>query len=189
MSGGSGIAHRIVRVVQNVQHYLLQLIGIADHFRQIFLQPLYRVNMVAGEIVGAQLQRFADDGVELHRLALRRHLAGKTQQVLHDQLGALRLLHDKVDVVARRLRNVRVFRQQIGKAQNGSERVVDFVSHARNQLADRCHLFRVTQLGLQIDRLGNVGHHRHHIAYGSILIAHGTEVDGELAHSSVAAHH
>ena len=52
---------------------------------------------------------------------------------------------------------------------------------------DGGHLFRVDQLGLQHGGVGDVGHHDHDAGDDALLIAHGTEVDGELADPAIAA--
>ena len=42
----------------------------------------------------AKLNGAAQNRVELHRIALWRHLAGKAEQVLHDLFGSLRFLQN-----------------------------------------------------------------------------------------------
>ena len=58
---------------------------------------------VAVEVVGTQLHGAAQDGIELHGAALRRHLAREAEQVLHDLLGALRFLQNHAHVFLRGL--------------------------------------------------------------------------------------
>ena len=88
---------------------------------------LHDLDPVAVEVIGAQLDSAAQDAVQLHGLALGRHLAGKAEQVLHDLLGALRFLQDDAKVFAGRFRHVGVFHQQVGKAENGRQRIVYLV--------------------------------------------------------------
>ena len=71
--------------------------------------------------------------IQLQRLSLRRHLPRKAEQVLHDLLGALRLLQNYAQVFARALGHFRIFHQQVGKSQNGRQRIVDLVGYAGNQ--------------------------------------------------------
>ena len=134
--------HRVVGVVQDVQEHLLQLVRISDDLGQRLVEVLDHLDAVALEVVGAQLHGALQDGIQLHRLALRRHLAGKAEQILHDLLGALRLLQNHPQILARALRNFRILHQQVGKSQNGGERIVDFVGDAGDQLSDRRHLSR-----------------------------------------------
>ena len=94
---------------------------------------------VAGEVVGAQLHGAPQDGVELHRTALRRHLAGKAEQVLHDLLGALRFLQNHAQVLAGGFRKFGILHQQIGKSENRGQRIIDFVGDAGDQLSDGRH--------------------------------------------------
>ena len=60
------LVNRVVGVVQNVQKNLLQLVSIAHHFRKAFVEMFNDVHAVAIEIVGAQLNRATQDGVQLH---------------------------------------------------------------------------------------------------------------------------
>ena len=76
--------------------------------------------------------------------------------------------------------------EQIGKAENRRQRIIDFVRHARNELSDGRHLLGVHELGLQHGGIGDVGHHHDHRSDLVILVAHGAEIDGELADVSVA---
>ena len=73
------------------------------------------------------------------------NLAGKTQQVLDDLLGSLRLVNDDLELAARGFGHLRLLRQQIGEAQDGRQRIVDLVRDSRNQLTDCGHLFRLHQ--------------------------------------------
>ncbi len=120
--------------------------------------------------------------------ALRRHLAGEAEQVLHDLLGALRLLQNHAHVFTGGLGQVGILHQQIGEAQNRGQRIVHFVSDAGNQLADRRHFFGVHQFVAQHGGIGNVGEHDHDAGHGSLLVAHGAEIRRELPDSAVAAH-
>src|SRR5579859_674304 len=55
------VTHSIIGVVEDVEDYLLQLVRIADDLRQVGLQFLADLDVVAAEIVGAQLNSSAND--------------------------------------------------------------------------------------------------------------------------------
>ncbi len=101
------------------------------------------IHAVTVEVVRAKLDGAAQNLIELHGVALRRHLPGKAQQILHDLLGALRFLQDDAQIFARRLRNRGIFHQQVGKPENRSERIIHFVRDAGNQLPYRRHFLGV----------------------------------------------
>ena len=143
--GAAGLAHGIVGVVHDVKKDLLQLVGIPHHLGQALIEVLDDLDAVAVEVVGAQLDGTAQDRIQLHGLALRRHLAGEAEQVLHDLLGTLRLLQDDAKVFAGSFGQVGIFHQQIGEAEDRRQRIVDFVGHAGNQLSDSRHFFGMDQ--------------------------------------------
>jgi hypothetical protein len=92
--GTADFMHGVIGVVQDVQENLLQLVGVTDDIGQSLIEMFDDFHSVTVEVVRTQLDGAAQDQVELHGIALRRHLAGKAEQVLHDLLGALRLLQD-----------------------------------------------------------------------------------------------
>ena len=110
------------------------------------------------------------DGIELNGLALRRHLAGKAEQVLHDLLGALRFLQNHAQIAARAFGDLGIFHQQVGESEDGGERIVDFVGDAGDQLSDGRHFFGVHQLGAQHRRIRDVGHDHDDAAHPARLL-------------------
>ena len=75
----------------------------------VLVEFLRDLHAMAGKIVAAQFDGLAEDGVHLHGLALRGPLARKTQQFLHDFLGALRLLQDDLQFFPGGFRHLRDF--------------------------------------------------------------------------------
>src|SRR5689334_13325234 len=76
--------HGIIRVVQDIEKYLLQLMRITDQIRQARIKFLYDLHAMIGEVIRAQRDCLAQNVIDLQRLALRRTLASKAQQVLHN---------------------------------------------------------------------------------------------------------
>jgi hypothetical protein len=95
----SCLANRIVRVVDDVEKDLLQLVRIANDLGEIAMKVLHNLDAVTGKVVGAQLNGAAQDRVELQGAALRWHLTRETEKVLNDLLGTLGLLQDDVQVI------------------------------------------------------------------------------------------
>src|SRR5208337_481460 len=185
--GPRGFADSVVSVVQDVEKYLLQLVGISDDQGQGLVEAFDHLNAVADEIVRAQVHGALQDGVELHGLALRRHLAGKAEQVLHDLLGALRFLQNHAQIAAGAIGEFGVFHQEVGESEDGGEGIVDFVGDAGDQLSDGRHFLGVQQLGAQQGGVGDVGHDHHDAAHAAVFAADGAEIDGELGAAAVAA--
>ena len=125
--GATDFVHRVVSVVENVEEDLLQLMGVADHVRKSFVEVLDYVDAVAIEIVGTQLDRPPQDDVQLQRIALRRHLAGKAEQVLDDLLRALRFLKNDAKIFAGAFSEIGILHEEIRKAEDSREWIVDLV--------------------------------------------------------------
>jgi hypothetical protein len=85
--GATDFMDCVVGVVQNVEKDLLKLVGIAINVGKSFVEVLDNIDAVAVEIVGSQLNGTADNLVQLHGVALRRHLAREAQQILDDGFG------------------------------------------------------------------------------------------------------
>ena len=186
--GAADFMNRVVGVVQDVEENLLQLVSVADDIGQSFVEMFDDIDAVTVEVVRAQLDGAAQNQVELHGIALRRHLAGKAEQVLHDLFGALRFLQDDAQVFSRGVWQVGILQQQIGKAENRGQGIVYFVGDAGDELSDGCHFLGMNQFAAQFGRVGDVGHDHDDAVDVALLVAHGAEVDGELAGMAVAAH-
>src|SRR5271166_1231213 len=114
----ANFVNRVISIVQDVQKNLLQLVGVADHLGKSLVQMFHNIDAVAVEVVGPQLNGAAQNQVELHSIALRGHLPGEAEQVLHDGFGALGFLQNDAEIFPRTLGNLRIFEQQIGKAED-----------------------------------------------------------------------
>ena len=148
-SGAADFVHGVIGVVQDVQKNLLQLVSVTDNVGKIFVEVFDDVDAVAVEVVGTQLNRPAQDKVELHGVTLRRHLPGKTEQILHDGLGALGFLQNDAKVFTGSLGNLGVFKKEIGKAEDCGQWIVDFVGNAGDELSDGGHFFGVNEFVAQ----------------------------------------
>src|SRR5579863_4400466 len=184
----SGVAHSVVSIVKNIQKYLLQLVRVTNRLWQFGVELLGDLDTPAVEVVGAQLHRAAENGIELDWPALRRHLTSEAQQILHDLLGPLRLLQNDAQVFPGALGNFRILHEEVGKTENRGERVVDFMSDAGDELAHRGHFLRVQQFGLQCSGIGDVTHDHDNASNMALLVPHGTQIHGEVSDSPFAMH-
>src|ERR1035437_5345500 len=180
-------ADGVVGVVQDIEKHLLQLVGVSHDIGQGRVEAFDHLNAVTDEVIRTQVHGALQNGVELHQLALRRHLAGKAEQVLHDLFGALRFLQNHPQIAPRAFGKLGIFHQEVGESEDGREGIVDFVGDARDQLSDGRHFLGVYQLGAQHGGVGDVGHDHHDAAYPAVFAVDGTQIDGELAAGAVAA--
>ena len=185
--GTRAFADGVVGIVEDVQKHLLDLVGISDDRGQGLVEAFDHLNAVTDEVVRTQVQSALQDGIKLDGLALRRPLAGKAEQILHDLLGALRFLQNHPQIAARAFGEFGIFHQEVGESEYGGQGIVDFVRDARDQLPDGCHFLRVHQLGAQHGGVGDVAHDHDDAADPAVLPADGTQIDGELAADSIAA--
>ena len=98
--------NRVIGVIQDVEKDLLKLVSIAIDIGQAFVEMFDDVDTVAVEVIGTQLNSAPENLVELHRDALRRHLACEAEQVLHDGLGALGFQQNHPKIFAGIFRNL-----------------------------------------------------------------------------------
>src|ERR1035438_7909848 len=185
--GMAAFADRVIGIVDDVEKNLLQLMRIADDFGQGLIQALQYLNAVTDEVVRTELHGAVEDGIQLHRLAARRHLARKAEQVLHNLLGALGFLENDSQIAARTFGKLGIFHEQIGESKNGGERIVDLVSDSGDQLSHGRHFFGVHELGAKQRGVGDVGHHDDNTAHFAVLVADRAEIDGELSAGAVPA--
>ena len=61
------------------------------------------------------------------------------------------------------------------------------MSDAGDELPDRCHFFGVNEFAAQFGGVSDVGHDHHDAVDVALLVAHGAEVDGELADIAIPA--
>ena len=127
-----GFADRVIRIIQDVEEHLLQLMRVANHEWQMVLQALGNGDAAALQVIRTQLNGAFQNRIQLHRLSLRRHLASEAQQVLHDLLRALRLLQDDAQIFACAFRQLGVLHQQVCETQDRRERIVHFMGDAGN---------------------------------------------------------
>src|SRR5208283_2867212 len=98
----SGLLDGVVRVIQDIQEYLLELLRVPQRFSDTFVELLDHLDSVAGKIVATQANRLLQDRVYLYRFFLCWPLASEPQQVLYDFLCSLRLLQDDLQILFRR---------------------------------------------------------------------------------------
>ncbi len=192
-------------VLQQVQQYLFQFVGSARHRTQFRVElphdglPLEVETDRQVEVVAGNFHRLVDQRRQLARLQLSVAAAAEAEhvgddlrragpglldaieQLRHFAAGQVAVDHGQVEAKLAGLFLVagQVCRQASADVlyvvQDGAQRVVDFVSHARRQAADREHFFRLDHHFFQRQALGDVVDADHHAAPA----AAGERVEGE----------
>ena len=158
--GGDGDAARtlmrfdgLARVVDDVEHDLLDLVSVGQHERQLLGKMRDDLHVAGAERVGNHLQNVLDELVHGDGLAFRLLAARETQERLHDFRAAFGGLEDHVEMAAVLVAHVGVL-EHFGKAHDGGQRVVQFMRDARDELADGGKFFTLDQLPLRsLERL------------------------------------
>ena len=145
----------LLGVHQQIEHHLLQLVGIRQGERKFPVQFQHYGYILYLELVTAQGQGALDNFVQVHRLALRFFPAGKQQQIFDDSSGALGLFKNAPGFLGR-LGVERAAEQQLRIAHDPGERVVELMGDSGNQLAERGHFFGLHQFRLNHPFSGNV---------------------------------
>src|SRR4029077_12319016 len=111
----SCILNGVIGVIQDIQEDLLQLLRIAECWREIFVEVFGDLDSVAGKIVAAKLDGLAEDIVDVNEFALHGALAGEAEQVLDNVFGSLSFVQDDLQIFAGVFGYRRILQQQIGE--------------------------------------------------------------------------
>ena len=104
--------------------------------RNFSLDVALHFDVVDLEVVVAQRQSLVEHLANIDLLFLRLALAGEGQQVLHHAVSALRLLEEFAYEVGGAFSQAFTF-EQLGVAENGGQRIVEFVGDTGDQLSYR----------------------------------------------------
>ena len=144
--------HGLLRVDDQVQQHLLNLVRIRKHFRQSRGERLENVDVADALFVRAKRQRLANHLIQVHHRARGVTLAGEGQQIADDLGRALRLTQDRFEAALGLIVD-RSLREPLGPRQDRGERIVELVGDAGDRLPQRRQLLRLQQLMIQIARL------------------------------------
>ena len=152
----TAIADGVARVEYQVEEQPAQAHDISFDRNRLVLELenelyLWRQQMVQNTLL--QLHQLH----QIDGLGRRALSTGKDQQLAHHLGSLLRKVADRRNRVRR---GVWLVLQQPCVEQDRREKIVEVVSHAAGQGADRLHLLRVAQPLLGIHRLGDVSHHQ-----------------------------
>ena len=145
-SVGTSARDRLGGVVDDVHEYLLDLVRVDLDFRQARLELERQLDAGREQLIPEQLMRGLENRPDRLQLAFAFLAAREREQVAYDRRGALRFLTNHCQRLGQPRWHVGRLAQEVGKTDDGGERIVQVVRDARDELTDRRHLFRLQQL-------------------------------------------
>ena len=122
--------------------------GIRGDGGQAGSQLKVHTNIAHAQIVIAERKSIFQYLIDPDGASLRLVLASETQKILHDAVGALRLLVELFRILDPLLAHLPAGGQQLAVAQNGRKRVVQFMGDNGYELSDRSELLAMEELFL-----------------------------------------
>src|SRR6185503_11363359 len=154
--------HRLLRVDDQVQEHLVQLIGIARDRRQVRRELFLDRDTCGAQAVAEHFHAVVEYRVDLHRRLLRLALAGHREKRLDDARASFGRGPDLVGDGARALVG-RLLLQHGRAAHDDGQRIVQFMRHTREQRSHGREFLALVQvlalpgdLRLRFLGLGNV---------------------------------
>src|SRR5215208_667744 len=156
------LLHRLLRVQEQVQEDLAELVGARAHLRELRVEAADDLDARLLHLLLDEDERLLDELVRLDPLDLAR-AAREAQHLADDVRDALGLLARDFEELAVLL-HVPARREQVERVLDGFERVVDLVRDRRREAADRGELLRLEELlldpaPLKLAYLGEVVEH------------------------------
>ena len=145
--------HCLLRVDDQIEQHLLQLVAIGKDLRQAGGERVEHRDIREPLLVRAKRERLPHDLVHVDHRARRLPLARERQQVSDDARGALGFAEDGFEPAADGVVEPGSLRQPLGPTEDRGERIIELVRDAGDRLAERRHLFRLHQLGVDVARL------------------------------------
>jgi len=160
--------HGVAGVDGEVQEYLLELTGVGVHRAGGGIERRGELDVFA-EQPPQHAVHVGDHGIDVEHLGSE-HLAATERQQLSGELrGPKPRVPDFLGVLASRVAGRRVVQQQLGRAQDGGEQVVEVVGDASRELPHGFHLLRLAQLLLELALRAHVaGEHEPGAAAGEL---------------------
>ena len=150
-----GILQRSLRIHEQVEQYLLELLLIAADFGVRFVEVHVDFDAAGSRCKRAQAGGMLDDSVDVHRDITRIGLSREEQKIAYHADCTIRLALDEAhrfQLFPLQL----VLEQQLGEGGDSSERIVELVRNARDELADGGELLGPSQVVRNFALLGEI---------------------------------
>ncbi len=148
--------HRVLRVQHQVENDLLQLALIAVNASEVRIEVRLDANLRSLELMLQQRHRVAEQFIQIHARELCAAGAREVEQAVDDLRGAEGLLRNLFEHWREPFIVAHMLGQHLGVAGDDRQRRIHLVRDTRSQQADRRELLRLSQLGLQLDAVGDV---------------------------------
>ncbi len=147
-SASSLLFEGLLRVAHQIHQHLLQLPGITVHERKRLVQIDLHADLFRGEAEPLELHGPLRDMIQGDEASFRKRFPGIQQQLPQDFAGSLCLLINLPHFCGP-LGSVLARQKPLRVAQNGRQRIAQFVRDAADHLAQRGELFSLQQLRLE----------------------------------------
>ena len=143
-----GFSDGLFGIVEKIEQYLLHLLRRDQHRIGNLAGLGNQLDVIHAKLVALQVHRLFDEFVDADDFPLFRFLAAEGEKVLHQVGCPLRLLDDGVDgsFIGRASP---AEGEQLRMAENGSQRVIDFMGDAGDGFPERRELFGLDEVALQ----------------------------------------
>src|SRR5207247_1886122 len=145
----AAVRHRIAGIGDEVEEDLLRGVHIGAHVGEVVLARGDDLD-VGRQDTAQEPGQIADQAAEVDRLELEAGAAGEPEQLLHHHAAPQSRRHHVPQVgLGIRLAGRKRLRDQLGVREDDGEQIVEVVSDAAGELADRLHLLGLAQLLLE----------------------------------------
>src|SRR5208282_5860148 len=180
-AGLANFTNGLFRIADEIEEDLNELVGVTGDGRKAGEGTEVDFNAVAAKGMLVQLQGAVYDVVEVEHLFLRRSGAREFQKVLHDARGAAGLTVSHFELALGAIVDALAIAEQFADAENGGERIVQFVSDAGEHLAHGGEFFSLDELLFEALELGNVAARDDHALDLAVFIEERAEVAAKAA--------
>src|SRR5271157_2879298 len=171
----------LFRIADEIEEDLNELVGVTGDGRKTGERTEVDFDVVAAQGMLVQLEGAVDDVVEVEHPLLRRSGAREFQKVLHDAGGAACLTVSHFELALGAIVDALAIAKQFANAENGGERIVQFVSDAGEHLAHGGEFFSLDELLFEALELGNVAARDDHALDLAVFIEERAEVAAKAA--------
>ena len=141
------LAHGVAGVDRQVQQQAADLGWIAQNQRASGIEPPRHVDVPPQGLL-QNVQRFAEDFVQVEQLSLRRALAGEVEQLLGEIRRALRIRTQHIRIPSQLGGRKTALLDAVHEEEHTGQLVVELMGHAAGKLAKGAHAFGALQAQL-----------------------------------------
>src|SRR5690349_4165969 len=183
-AGLADFADGLLGVGDEIQEDLDELVGVTQDAGKTSVGEKVHFDVVAAQGVFVKLERALDEIVDVEKLLLRRTGTREFEQVLHDARGAAGLAMGEIELahegfVLASLASA--LAKKFGDAEDGGERVVQFVGDAGEHLAHGGEFLGLDELLFEALEVGDVAAGEHHAFDVAGFVGERAEVEKNAA--------